>query len=550
MALLDMSVVNVALPAMQTHLHAPISDIQWVVDGYTLCLSAFMLTGGALGDRHGRRRLFLFGLALFTASSALCAASPDIAMLIVGRLLQGAGASTVTPGALSLLAQGFPDPARRARIIGLWGASSALAVVLGPLLGGVLTDADGWRSIFLINVPLGIIALIAGTLGIEESASPEHAAADPFGQVLGVFWLAALTYAVNEAGQDGWTTPRNLALFGAAAAGLVAFIVVERRVERAMLPVSLFTGGRFAVVNFASFVLGFGAYGTFYLLSLYLQEVLGTSAAMTGVKLLPYSAAIAVGSTQAGRITARFGPRGVMTAGYGLVGIGLLGLLSLTPTSGYLRIGILFGVLGLGMGLSIAPTNTAAMNAVQRERSGAAAATVNATRQVGTALGIAVLGSLLNARAQTSVANDLAAAVPSIPAARRGQVAHVVVTQHGVVPPQPSLDIQAVDRFFASGFIDGLHLSVLVAGVATATATLAVFLRLRVRDRSRRAAAPEKPCGADGAVGREIPGGRAHTDGGDGRGRGESHQHEEEHLHPELRDSAGFGHLRQGAAEQ
>ena len=499
MALLDMSVVNVALPAMQTHLHAGITDIQWVVDGYTLCLSAFMLTGGALGDRFGRKRLFLFGLALFTLSSVLCAVAPNTAALVIGRLLQGTGASTVTPGALSLLAQGFPDQAKRAKMIGLWGACSALAVVLGPLLGGVLTDSVGWPAIFLINVPLGGIALFAGAKGIAESADPEHAAADPVGQVLGIVWLASLTYAVNEAGRKGWTDTEILVLFCVAAVALVAFVAVERRVPRAMLPVSLYSNGRFVITNIASFMLGFGSYGTFYLLSLYLQQVQGTSAAVTGVKFLPYSAAIAVGSTQAGRLTARFGPRGVMVAGYGLVSVGLLGLLTLTPTTGYAQVAVLFALLGLGMGLGIAPTNAAAMAAAPRERSGGAASAVNATRQVGTALGIAVLGSLLNARAENTVAGKLGSA-SSLTPAERDHAAHAIVSQHGTAPSGLGLDAHATLRFFDSGFVDGLHTSLLVAGAATAVATLAVLFRLRV---PRPTPAPPEP--VQGARGEGQP---------------------------------------------
>ncbi|MEU8975346.1 MFS transporter [Streptomyces monashensis] len=479
MALLDMSVVNVALPAMQSHLHARITDIQWVVDGYTLCLSAFMLTGGALGDRFGRKKVFLAGLALFTLSSVLCAVAPNTTTLVIGRLLQGTGASTVTPGALSLLAQGFPAEAKRARMIGLWGACSALAVVLGPLLGGALTDSVGWPAIFLINVPLGIIAITAGIKGIAESADPEHAATDPVGQILGIVWLAALTYAVNEAGRDGWTATQNLVLFAVAAVAFLVFVAVERRTPRAMLPVSLFSNQRFVVTNIASFMLGFGAYGTFYLLSLYLQQVQGTSAAMTGVKFLPYSATIAIGSTQAGKLTARFGPRGVMVAGYGLVSIGLLGLLTLTPTTGYGQVGVLFAVLGVGMGLGIAPTNAAAMAAVPRERSGAAASTVNATRQVGTALGIAVLGSLLNARAETSVARDLAHSASALDPSERSTAAHLIVTQHGADPSHLDLNLRTALRYFDSGFVDGLHTSLLVAGGATVLATVAVLLRLR-----------------------------------------------------------------------
>ncbi|MET9966662.1 MFS transporter [Streptomyces sp. NPDC006356] len=494
MALLDLSVVNVALPDMQTDLDARLTDVQWVVDGYALGLSAFMLTGGALGDRFGRKKVFLTGLTVFTLASLLCALATTPETLIAGRVIQGIGASTVTPGALSLLAQGFPDTARRAKMIGLWGAVTALAVVTGPLLGGALTESFGWPAIFLINLPLGIIALVTGLRGIQESADPEHAATDPYGQVLGVVWLSALTYAVIEAGHRGWTETRVLTLFGIAAAGFVAFVLVERGSERAMLPVSLFRDRRFTIVNAASLILGFGAYGTFYLLSLYLQQVQGASAVMTGVKFLPYSVAIGLASTQAGRLTAAFGPRSSMLAGYGLIGIGLLALLKLSPDTGYGWIAVVFAVLGTGMGLAITPTNAAALSAVPRQRSGAAAATVNATRQAGTAIGIAVLGSLLTTRATDSLANDLASAAPG----DGHDAVAAVMARHGTVPEGLSIPADQVHKLFAEAFTDGLHLSLMIAGIATllATAAVAVFLP---RQRPQQApAAPSTPQPASG----------------------------------------------------
>ena len=397
MSLLDVSVVNVALPAMQHDLGAGFSTVQWVVDSYTLCLSALILSGGSLGDRYGRKRLFLTGLTIFTVGSLLCAVAPTTTLLILGRLVQGVGAAAVAPGALSLLVQGFPDRQQQARMIGMWGACVALAIVVGPLVGGVLTDAFGWPAIFLINLPLGVVAIVAGRRGIVESADPEHAGADPAGQVLGIVWLAALTYAVLEAGHRGWDSPLILALLGVAAVGLVAFVAVERRQPRPMLPAALFARPRFAVVTFASFVLGFGAYGSFYLLSLFLQQVQGASAAATGMRFLPYSLGIAVGSVVGGRLGARLGGDRIMLTGYTMIGVGLLSLLTVGPATGYGLIAVLFVLLGVGMGLAITTTNSAGVTAVGRERSGTAAATVNAARQTGTALGIAALGAIVNA---------------------------------------------------------------------------------------------------------------------------------------------------------
>ncbi|MDT0347519.1 MFS transporter [Streptomyces litchfieldiae] len=472
MALLDLSVVNVALPAVQSDLDARLADVQWIVDGYALGLSAFMLTGGALGDRFGRKKTFLTGLTIFTLASLACALAPTPGALIAARLAQGIGASAITPGALSLLAQGFPDPARRARIIGLWGAVTALAVVLGPLLGGALTDTFGWPAIFLINLPLGALALIVGLRGIEESADPDHAATDPLGQLLAVLWLAALTYAVIDAGHHGWTQPRVLTFFGIAAVAFLLFLLAERRSDRALLPLTLFRDRSFALVNTASLILGFGAYGTFYLLSLYLQQVQDTSAVMTGVKFLPYSIAIALASTQAGRLTATFGPRRSMLAGYGLITLGLLALLTLTPGTPYAWIAIVFTILGTGMGLAITPTNAAALAAVPRQRSGAAAATVNATRQTGTALGIALLGSLLTTRATTALAHDLPTG--SVTAHAEHQTARALIDSQGRPWDGLPLEPGTAHDLFAHAFTDGLRLAVLIAGTITLAATAAV----------------------------------------------------------------------------
>jgi DHA2 family methylenomycin A resistance protein-like MFS transporter len=392
MSLLDVSVVNVALPDMRVELGAGFSTIQWVVDSYTLCLSALILSGGALADRFGRKRLYLGGLAVFTAGSLVCAVAPTTSALIAGRVVQGIGAAAVAPGALSLLVQGFPERRQQARMIGLWGACVALAVVVGPLVGGVLTDVFGWPSIFLVNLPLGAVAIIAGARGIPESADPEHAGADPAGQVLAAGWLATLTYAVLEAGHRGWDSPLILGSLAVSAVLLAVFVVVERRTARPMLPGTLFARPRFTVVTFSSFVLGFGAYGTFYLLSLFLQQVQHASAAATGVMFLPYSLGIAAGSVVGGRI----GGDRLMLVGYTMIGAGLLSLLTLQPGTAYLTTGVLFAVLGVGMGFAITTTNSAGVGAVGRERSGTASAVVNAARQTGTALGIAALGAVVN----------------------------------------------------------------------------------------------------------------------------------------------------------
>ncbi|MEV5538367.1 MFS transporter [Saccharopolyspora shandongensis] len=467
MALLDMSIVNVALPAIQADLGATASGAQWVVDGYTLCLSAFMLTGGSLGDRFGRKKVFVVGLAVFTAGSAWCALAPTVELLIAGRLVQGAGASVLTPGALSLLTHAYPDPAARARMIGIWGGFGSSATVLGPLVGGLLTERFGWPALFLINLPLGTVALVLGLRGIRESACPEHAATDPLGQVLAVLGLAGLTYAVIESAQAPWSSAGVLLPLLLGLGCLAVFLVVEFRSPNPMLPVGLFRQRQFAATTAASFVLGFGSYGCFYLFSLFLQQVRGAGAAEAGLQFVPYSLAIALATVVSGRWAGRRGHRVPMIAGYAVTGAALLAMLVFRPDTSYLVVGLLFAVLGSGMGLAIAATNAAAMSAVARHRSGIAAATVNALRQVGAALGIAVLGMLVTIRGTAVLADDIGA-----PAARR------VMASGGA------------DGLFGAGFTAGLHLSLLVAGVATLLVAALVLVRAKSLEPAPEAAVP------------------------------------------------------------
>jgi MFS transporter, DHA2 family, methylenomycin A resistance protein len=395
MALLDLSIVTVALPAMQASLHATFSALQWVIDGYTLSLSALLLTAGSLGDRYGRKRLYLAGVTVFTIGSAVCAAAPDAGLLIAGRVIQGAAATSLIPGSLSILTQAFPDPGRRAQMFGLWGATGSVAVALGPVVGGVLTDEVGWWAIFLVNLPVGLLAVILGVRSIRESADPAHAAVDPAGQVTGIAWLGALTFGLIEGGSQGWGAAITVVPLVLAAVALAVFLGVEARCARPMLPLALFRSPAFATANLASFVLGFGAYSVFTFMSLYLQDVQGYSAISAGLRYLPLCAAIAVMSVFAGRLVSRVGPALSMAAGYGITGVALVAMVSFGPTTSYLVIAVVFALLGAGMGLAITPTTAAAMGSVPRQRSGIASAAVNATRQAGSTLGIAVLGAVI-----------------------------------------------------------------------------------------------------------------------------------------------------------
>ncbi|WP_242910524.1 MFS transporter [Actinomadura terrae] len=399
-ALLNMSVVTVAARETAAGLDADLADVRWMVDAFTLALSSLLLSGGVLGDRYGRRRTWLAAVGVLAAGAVVCATAPSADVLVGGRVVQGAASAVLVPGAMSLIAQACPDAAARARMIGWWSTTASLSVGLGPLLGGVLVDAWGWRSVYWVDVPLCLLVLVLGAAGLEESRDPEHAALDLPGQLLGVLWLGALTYGLVDGGEHGWGSPVPRVALGVAGAALLAFVAVELRTRRPMLPIRLLRDARFAASNGAALLLGLGAYGTFFYLSPYFQQVRHASATGAGLRLLPMALGMSLLGAAAGRLTARYGPYGPMAGAFTLMVAALLGLAAAfgehTP---YAVLAVLLAGVGAGIGVVLPPLNASALAAVPRERSGAAAATVNATRQAGTSLGIAALGAILSARA-------------------------------------------------------------------------------------------------------------------------------------------------------
>ncbi|ANS69798.1 transporter [Streptomyces lincolnensis] len=441
-ALLDVSIVTVALPDIGSDLNTGTSGMQWVVDAYTLPLSALLLAGGVLGDRCGRKRTYLTGIVVFTLASLGCALAPSVGALIAARAVQGAAAALVFTGTLSNLAQAYPEPRERARIIGLNGAVGGSAIVIGPLLGGVLVDSVGWRSIFLINLPVGLLILWLGARSLPETSDPDHAHLDLTGQVLALVLLGTLTYGLIESHAHGWASAHTVAPLFTAFAALVLFIWWERRSPRPMLPVRLFRDRGFTVPNVCSFVLGFGTSAVFFLLSLYLQQVQGRSAIQTGLRFLPLTLSICAVAPVASTLCAKFGAIRVMVVGYLVSAAGLAGLLLLDVDTGLGTLAVVSVVLGAGMGAAIGPTQLAGVAALPVRQSGLAAATISTTRQVGTALGVAVLGL-------------------------------IVATSAGAGPGTEG---------FADGFVRGLHISAAVTAASTlAAAVLLTPLARRTR---------------------------------------------------------------------
>ena len=391
---LDVTIVNVALPAIQREIGGSLAGLQWVVDAYTLALAAIMLTAGSTADRVGARKVFTVGLAAFAAGSAACAAAPALGVLIAARAVQGLGASAMLPCSLALLVHQFPDPRARARALGVWGGMGSLGVALGPVAGGVLITVAGWRSIFLVNVPICLLTIALLRRYADESPKNPDRRADLPGLLLGVTMLAALTASFIAAGQQGWLAPLPGALLGAGLLTAWLFLRAERRHPHPLLPLALFRSPNFSGATAVGMIFNLVLYGSLLCLSLYLQAARHESVLATGLLLLPSSVVVGLGSLASGRLTARLGPRPPMIAGLSLAAAGTA-LLATAGTSTPLAL-ILAGSLLIGLISLAMPAMTAAVvGAAGPEHAGVASGVLNAARQSGGALGVAVLGSLL-----------------------------------------------------------------------------------------------------------------------------------------------------------
>jgi EmrB/QacA subfamily drug resistance transporter len=395
MIMLDNTVVNVALPDIQRDLGAGLSELEWIVSGYALSFAALMLTGGKLADLVGRRLVFVAGLAVFSGSSLACALAPTAGFLIGARVVQGVGAALMNPATLSIISATFP-PRERGTAIGIWAGVSALALAIGPLVGGLLTEHVGWSSIFFVNVPIGLIAIAASFLLIDESRDTrEEQRPDVPGQLTSAVGLFALTYALIEANSYGWGSGRIVGAFVVAAVALVAFVLLERRRRAPMVDLRLFRDRTFAGANVVLLLVALAMFGVFFFLSLYLQNILGYSPVQAGAAFLPMTALIVVVSPLAGRFSDRVGSRWLLAGGMTLLAAQLLYFSRLGVHESYWDVvpGMLLG--GLGMPSVMAPASAAALSGVPVDRAGVGSAVLNSSRQLGGSMGIAVIGAII-----------------------------------------------------------------------------------------------------------------------------------------------------------
>jgi EmrB/QacA subfamily drug resistance transporter len=393
---MDVTIVNVALPAIQHDLQASLSGLQWIIDAYTLVIASLLMLSGSMSDRFGRRRVFQIGLTLFVAGSLLCSLAHTIDQLVAYRALQGLGASMLNPVALSIVANVFTEPRARAKAVGVWGAVAGLALALGPLLGGALTQAVGWRSIFWINVPIGIAAVILATVYVPESKAAQARAFDPVGQALVFVGLTTLTYAVIEGPHAGWNSSLIRGLFTVAGAAFVGFLLYEPRCNDPLVDLRFFRSVPFSCAT----ILGLSAFSSFsaflFLNVLYLQQVRGFSAFHTGLSTLPLALAMMVGSPWSGRLIGRYGTRPSLYAAGTFFLLSTLLMTQLTRGTPLAVLLAAYALFGLGLGMVNPAIANSAVAGMPLAQAGVAAAIASTARQVGAALGVAIAGTVVS----------------------------------------------------------------------------------------------------------------------------------------------------------
>jgi len=484
MVMLDNTVVNVALPSIQRNLHASLSALEWTVNAYTLTFAVMMVTGGRLGDIFGRRRMFMFGVVVFGFASAAIGFAPNDTTLVAFRAVQGIGAAFMMPATLSIITQAFP-PHQRGTAIGTWAGVSAMALAIGPVLGGFLTEQVSWRAIFFINPPIAAIALAVTLFAARESRDETVSRAVDFAGIAAItIGLTTLVLALVEGNTWGWGSARVIVLLAVAAIALTSFVPLERRVKAPMVDFAFFRSRSFLGTNLVGFIVSFAMLAQFFFLALYMQNVLHYTPLQTGLRFLPSTLVIIVMGPVAGRLTDRIGPRPLMTGGLLIVAVALFIQSRLTVHTGY---GLLlpgFVLMGAGMGLVMSPMSTAAMNAVDRTKAGVASGVLSMSRMVGGTFGVAIMGALVTAIGRAQLDSSL----PHLPAAARRTIANTlgsggVSTGHPVTAQVAS----AVRHAFVSALGTGLTIGGAVTLVGAVVA-VALIQRSPTREPAREPA--------------------------------------------------------------
>jgi EmrB/QacA subfamily drug resistance transporter len=471
MIMLDNTIVNVALPSIQRSLHTSPANLEWTVNSYVLSFAALILLGGKLGDRFGRKRIFLVGLAIFTLSSAACALAQSDSQLIAARAVQGVGGALLNPLSLSILVAAFPRK-QLSTAIGAWAGISGLGLAVGPLLGGFLVEQYSWSAVFWVNVPVGVIAMGVTAWAVIESRDPGARRLDIVGTVLITSGLFLLTWGLIKTTDHAWLSLYTLGFLASAAMLIAAFLVWESRVDSPMIPLDFFRRRAFSISSAIVTLIGVGLFGIIFYLTLYFQNVQGYSPQSAGIRSLPMTMMILFVAPIGGRLVGRVGPRALMTTGMLLASGGLFGLTFLSVDSSYNAIWPFQVMMGAGMAMTMPSASSTGMAAVEQAKAGIASGVVNASRQVGGALGIAVLGSIGTTLAASNW-HDKIAALPAGLHARALQLTPLVQGGQGAkvarITGNPELGHQALLSFqhgVRGAFLAGSGLLLVAAIVA------------------------------------------------------------------------------------
>jgi EmrB/QacA subfamily drug resistance transporter len=482
MIFLDALIVNVGLPSIQASFKVGEAGLQWVVAAYSLGMAVFIMTAATLADLHGRRLWYVIGIAVFTVASIVCGLAPSLEVLNWARGVQGIAAATANVTSLALVSAAFPDPKDKARAIGIWTAIASVGTAVGPTLGGFLVENWGWRSIFLVNVPVGIVVVFLALRFVKESRDERPRTLDLVGQVLFIVTVGALAYAVIEGPKSGWTSPSIVTLFAIAAVGCATFIWYERRHEDPMMDVSLFADSGYALAIATICTVFFSIYGMLLLTTQFLQNVRGFTPEQTGLIILPFSVAVTVVSPLVGRVVGRFGARPPILIGLASLIAGLIVLMIAGHANAALVL-LGLGLAGIGGALCLTPITTIAMTSVPPQRAGMASGIMSAQRAIGSTVGFAVLGSVLAAWLNATLEPDLATVLPN--AAERAAVAQTIVQNanprahvaeigpgHPITHPDTATHARIV-AVADHDFISGIRIALLVA-VALLVIVLAI----------------------------------------------------------------------------
>lgn len=484
MILLDASIVTLALPAIQATLHASLADLQWTIDAYTLPFAVLMLSAGTLGDRFGRKRIFLYGLILFLLGSALCGFTSTLGWLLFGRVVQGIGAAALSTSSLSVLAVAFPDPRARAQAIGLWSSVSGVALAAGPLLGGVLVQIGNWPAIFFVNLPPGLLALVLAWSFLLESRNPDSRRIDLPGQLLAAGGLTCLVMATIEGGSLGWTSPVILSLFLGAGVFLVAFLLVEMHVREPLLPLSLFGNRIFSIANVVTLAVSFSSFGPIFFLAQYFQQIQGYSVLEAGLRTLPMSIGTFLSAPVAGRLAGRIGPRLPIILGTLSLSLAMLLLLGLEPATDYASLWWKLAMVGFGLGMTVSPVTAAIFTATPPQRAGLGASMSNTSNRIGITMSIAVLGAFVTQQfsgniiaqfSQHGVPAALSATLAPTLARAGAQANRNPIAGHLPLPPA------ILHQTLSQAFVDALHSAFLICGLCLFGAMLLVTLAFKQR---------------------------------------------------------------------